>query len=78
VVDVVDRLGEVSIHVVTSRLTEHPAPGCRIRVRPGSAYAHNTVQNQLAAEQIYFPAQSAFAHPRAGGETTLNMIRQLA
>jgi hypothetical protein len=47
-------------------------------VRPGSAYLHNTVQNQLAAQQIYFPPQSAFAHPKAGGEITSNTIRQSA
>jgi hypothetical protein len=40
----------------------------------GSAYVHNTVQSQLAAQQIYFPPQSAFAHPKAGGEITPNMI----
>ena len=40
----------------------------------GSAYVHNTVQNQLAAQQIYFPPQAAFAHPVAGGEITPNMI----
>src|SRR5690348_5975507 len=40
----------------------------------GSAYVHNSVQNQLAAQQIYFPPQSAFAHPVAGGEITPNMI----
>ncbi len=40
----------------------------------GSAYVHNTVQNQLAAQQIYFPPASAFAHPTAGGEITPNMI----
>jgi len=40
----------------------------------GSAYVHNSVQNQLAAQQIYFPAQAAFAHPVAGGEITPNMI----
>ena len=40
----------------------------------GSAYVHNTVTNQLAAQQIYFPAASAFAHPKAGGEITPNMI----
>ncbi len=40
----------------------------------GSAYVHNTVQNQLAAQQIFFPPASAFAHPRAGGEITPNMI----
>jgi hypothetical protein len=40
----------------------------------GSTYVHNTVQGQLAAQQIYFPPQSAFAHPKAGGEITPNMI----
>jgi hypothetical protein len=40
----------------------------------GSAYVHNTVQNQLAAQQIYFPPASAFAHPKAGTEITPNMI----
>ena len=40
----------------------------------GSAYVHNTVQGQLAAQQIYFPPTSAFAHPTAGGEITPNMI----
>ena len=29
----------------------------------GSTYAHNTVKDQLAAQQIYFPPQAAFAHP---------------
>ena len=28
----------------------------------GSAYVHNTVQGQLASQQIYFPPVSAFAH----------------
>jgi len=40
----------------------------------GSAYVHNTVTNQLAAQQIYFPPQAAFAHPKAGTEITPNMI----
>jgi len=40
----------------------------------GSTYVHNTVQNQLAAQQIYFPAQAAFAHPKAGTEITPSMI----
>ena len=40
----------------------------------GSTYVHNTVQNQLAAQQIYFPPQAAFAHPKAGSEITPNMI----
>ena len=40
----------------------------------GSAYVHNTVHNQLAAQQIYFPPKAAFAHPKAGSEITPNMI----
>jgi hypothetical protein len=40
----------------------------------GSAYVHNSVRNQLAAQQIYFPAKAAFAHPKAGTEITPNMI----
>jgi hypothetical protein len=40
----------------------------------GSAYVHNTVHNQLAAQQIYFPPASAFAHAKAGSEITPNMI----
>ncbi len=40
----------------------------------GSAYVHNTVQNQLSAQQIYFPSAAAFAHPKADTEITPNMI----
>jgi hypothetical protein len=40
----------------------------------GSAYVHNTVHNQLAAQQIYFPPKAAFAHPQAAGEITPSMI----
>jgi uncharacterized membrane protein len=40
----------------------------------GSAYVHNTVQSQLAAQQITFPAASAFAHAKAGTEITPSMI----
>src|SRR5580692_5515112 len=40
----------------------------------GSTYVHNTVHNQLAAQQIYFPPQAAFAHAKAGSEITPNMI----
>ena len=40
----------------------------------GSTYVHNTVHGQLAAQQIYFPPKAAFAHPKAGGEITPNMI----
>ena len=40
----------------------------------GSAYVHNTVQGQLAAQQINFPPASAFAHAKAGTEITPSMI----
>ncbi len=40
----------------------------------GSTYVHNSVQNQLAAQQIYFPSAAAFAHPKAGTEITPSMI----
>jgi hypothetical protein len=39
-----------------------------------SAYVHNTVQSQLAAQQITFPPASAFAHAKAGTEITPSMI----
>src|SRR6476620_11178043 len=40
----------------------------------GSAYVHNTVQGQLSAQQIFFPPKAAFAHPKAGTESTPSMI----
>jgi hypothetical protein len=40
----------------------------------GSAYVHNTVQGQLASQQIFFPPKAAFAHPVAGTEITPSMI----
>ena len=40
----------------------------------GSAYVHNTVQGQLASQQIYFPPAAAFAHAKADTEITPNMI----
>jgi hypothetical protein len=40
----------------------------------GSAYIHNTVQGQLAAQQITFPSAAAFQHPTATGEITPSMI----
>ena len=40
----------------------------------GLAYVHNTVQGQLASQQIYFPPASAFAHAKAGTEITPSMI----
>ena len=40
-----------------------------------STYVHNTVHNQLAAQQIYFPPQARVrAPPRRGTEITPNMI----
>ena len=40
----------------------------------GSTYVHNTVQGQLASQQIFFPPKAAFAHAKAGTEITPNMI----
>jgi hypothetical protein len=40
----------------------------------GSAYVHNTVTNQLAAQQVFFPPAAAFAHPKVGTEITPSMI----
>ena len=40
----------------------------------GSTYVHNTVQGQLASQQIYFPPKAAFAHPVAGTEITPSMV----
>jgi hypothetical protein len=40
----------------------------------GSAYVHNTVQGQLSAQQIFFPAKAAFANPKVGTEITPSMI----
>src|ERR1017187_10951155 len=40
----------------------------------GSTYVHNTVQGQLAAQQIFFPPKAAFAHQKAGTEITPSMI----
>jgi hypothetical protein len=40
----------------------------------GSTYVHNTVQGQLAAQQISFPPAAAFAHAKAGTEITPSMI----
>jgi hypothetical protein len=40
----------------------------------GSTYVHNTVRSQLAAQQIFFPPASAFAHAKADTEVTPNMI----
>ena len=40
----------------------------------GSTYVHNTVQSQLAEQQIFFPPKAAFAHAKAGTEITPSMI----
>jgi hypothetical protein len=40
----------------------------------GSTYVHNTVQGQLASQQIFFPPKAAFAQPKAGTEITPSMI----
>ena len=40
----------------------------------GSAYTHNMVQTQLAAQKIFFPPKAAFANPKAGTEITPSMI----
>jgi hypothetical protein len=40
----------------------------------GSAYVHNTVQGQMASQQIFFPPKAAFAHAKAGTEITPSMI----
>ena len=44
----------------------------------GSAYVHNTVQSQLAAQQITFPPAAAFAHAKAGTEITPSMIPRVS
>jgi hypothetical protein len=40
----------------------------------GYSYDHNSVRNQLAAQDIFFPPKEAFAHPKAGSEITAAMI----
>jgi hypothetical protein len=40
----------------------------------GSAYIHNDVTSQLAAQKVFFPPAAAFAHPKAGTEITPSMI----
>ncbi len=40
----------------------------------GNVFTSSTVHNQLAAQQIFFPPESAFAHPKAGTEITPSMI----
>jgi len=40
----------------------------------GYSFANSNVHNQLAEQQIVFPAKAAFAHPVAGGEVTPSMV----
>jgi hypothetical protein len=40
----------------------------------GASFANSNVHNQLDEQQVYFPPQAAFAHPKAGTEITPNMI----
>jgi hypothetical protein len=40
----------------------------------GYSFANSNVHNQLAEQQITFPAKAAFAHPVAGTEITPSMI----
>jgi hypothetical protein len=40
----------------------------------GTRYIDSNVHSQLAAQQIYFPPSSAFAHAKAGTEITPSMI----
>ncbi len=40
----------------------------------GYNYANTNVHNQLAAQEIFFPAKAAFAHPVVGTEITPSMI----
>jgi hypothetical protein len=40
----------------------------------GHSFVNSNVHNQLAQQQISFPAKAAFAHPKAGTEITPAMI----
>src|SRR5690242_347407 len=40
----------------------------------GHSFVSDNVHSQLAQQQIYFPPQAAFAHPKAGTEITQSMI----
>ena len=40
----------------------------------GHSFVNSNVRDQLAMQQIYFPPQAAFAHPKAGSEITPSMI----
>src|SRR5437764_1802269 len=40
----------------------------------GHSFVNSNVHDQLAQQQIYFPPQAAFAHPKAGTGITASMI----
>ncbi len=40
----------------------------------GANFSNNYVHDQLAAQKIFFPPKSAFAHPVAGSEITPSMV----
>ncbi len=40
----------------------------------GYTFAHSSVHDQLAQQQIFFPPKAAFEHPKAGTEITPSMI----
>ena len=40
----------------------------------GHSFVNSNVHSQLAQQQVYFPPQAAFAHPKAGTEITPSMI----
>ncbi|MGH2856604.1 MAG: hypothetical protein ACRDMJ_03880 [Solirubrobacteraceae bacterium] len=40
----------------------------------GHSFVNSNVRDQLAQQQIYFPPQAAFAHPKAGTEITPSMV----
>src|SRR6185437_9073429 len=40
----------------------------------GHSFVNSNVHTQLAQQQVYFPPNAAFAHPKAGTEITPSMI----
>jgi hypothetical protein len=40
----------------------------------GHSFVNSNVHSQLAQQQVYFPPNAAFAHPKAGTEITPSMI----
>ena len=40
----------------------------------GHSFVSSSVHDQLARQEVYFPAKAAFAHPKAGTEITPSMI----